>query len=274
MSVVYKRKLSRLKSFSHIYSLDTPICRKRYLYHYISIKHAITMFSKTTNNLRFVEPSIWTDSFEKRFYTADYNTLLHASADAYPRLYAFCNTIQKDSVPSWKMYSSGSEKTIQLKINRSNWLKELNRIATQYECFVYEGLVSYELSEAHLAILHQANYSRGSKIYPVSGHDKLFSKFDLTSYLSLLLFKRDAYKWEDEIRYFLIPNSVEESELFISIDWNEVIEEVRVHPNIGFTELNKLSTALATYIPNCKIAYYDINNGIYTNCNTPIVIEK
>lgn len=48
--------------------------KQMYIYKYMDIETAILCLKN--NNIRFVEPTLWQDKYESRFYTADYSKII------------------------------------------------------------------------------------------------------------------------------------------------------------------------------------------------------
>lgn len=251
---IYKQKSqkTRLKCVRTIGSPNG----KRFIYRYMPIEVFYQCLSN--NNIRFVQPSTWNDQFEKRFYEADYDTKLHASSDTHPKLYALCTTMEKDCEPSWQMCGKGT--LVQVKINRKKFLQALSNYGANKHFLFYEGLANYGIKTEHISILHSPTYLKDGKSYIVKGHDLLFNDFDLDCYLSLLLFKRSAFSYEQEVRYFAIPNTkMHDQELFVDIPWENIVEEVRVSKSISDFEWDSLSNILQDKgINTNKLIKYDI----------------
>lgn len=251
---IYKQKSQKTR-LRGVRSIGSPN-QKRFIYRYMPIDILYQCLSN--NNIRFVQPSTWNDQFEKRFYEADYATKLHASSDTHPKLYALCTTIAKDCEPSWQIYSKSS--MVQIKINRKKFLQLLSNYSASHNIYFYEGLANYGIKAEHISILHKPKYLRGGKSYKVKGHDLLFNNFDLDSYLCLLLLKRSAFSYEQEVRYFAIPKAeMSDSELYVDISWIDIIEEIRVSNSISVFEWDSLINTLRNKGINIsKLIKYDI----------------
>lgn len=236
--------------------------KSRFLYRYIPL-------SCLTESIVFKEPFLWADKFESRFYRANYNQTKYQE---FPKkLYALCTTLKRDSEAAWKMYlPKNGEPLVQLKINRMKWLEHLNKFAAnRYR--IYEGSVNYDLKESHISILHKPTYQRLDKgvlkSHTVTGHDDIFNNFDMDSFMSLLLLKRDAYKYEDEVRYFIVPLEDNEckNEIHLDTNWLPFIEEIR------FATTGK--AAVFGKDSNIKITFFDINKGTYIDSEETITIN-
>ena len=81
----------------------------------------------------------------------------------------------------------------------------------------------------------------------MAGH---FHDFDLASYLSLLLIKRQDFRHEQELRYFLVPGENEmdrKGDLGpreFAVNWKDFLEDVKISEDCSDMELTILSNAL------------------------------
>lgn len=294
MNTKYKHSFSGHWKYPHIH-VEKDLKNVRYIYRYMSWRIFIKCISNET--IRFVEPSKWPDKFESLFYCANYHFNNNDNNIIPPKVYALCTTRERDCEPSWLRYASGGM-TIQIKINRQEWLKSLNqwRKNSKDASFdVYEGSINYDLNEAHIVLLPQPTYSdKNKKIHQTKGYKELFSNFDFNSYLSLLLLKRKAYSYEKEIRYFLISRAKEaqkddyiEPEAVFSTD---IIEEIRYSPDLPkcrfcimlqalrrkgwkIVSQNNKKTIAERNGRQISILSFDINEGTYIDINKPLDIK-
>ena len=92
--------LSRCK---HMNYEDPP----QKIYKYLSIEIAHECIEE--GNIRFSQPSMWNDGYEKRFYISncDYSNIITEKDKSIrvPKLYACCFTQNKTSEAAWKIYS-------------------------------------------------------------------------------------------------------------------------------------------------------------------------
>lgn len=254
MVVKYKRTSERHPQLKNVYLIEDKVTL-RYIYRYIPL-------ASLTQSIEFKEPSQWWDEFEKRFYCAEYDQQKYPG---FPKkLFALCTTANKDSEAGWKMYKHKGP-LIQIKINRRKFIKALS-LYYKENVEIYEGKVNYDIKEAHISKLHLPSYTRTvkriTKIYPVKGHDEIFNNFDMDSYLSLLLLKRDAYSYENEIRYFIVPLDEKcnnKDIISIGMNWLDFIEEIRC----SSYNKNRVLKVIEGY--NIKLSVFNINKGTYIN---------
>ena len=243
----------------------------RFIYKYMNLEAAI--MSLTNGTIRFVEPHTWQDKFEGRFYNASYAQVKGAAGNTPPVL-ACCLTHAPVNEAAWRVYSSGEKglgaHCVQFKINKKAFREAVAKNSKGF-C-LYEGLVNYELDEYEIQHLHQR--------YTPSGKDnelylQFFQDFDLASYLSLLLIKRQAFRHEQELRYFLVPGE-DEMELKgdlvskdIKVQWKDFLVDVKVDEGCSDLEMAILSNALKLQ----GIAIEPSRDYIYAAAEEPITIE-
>ena len=198
------------------------------------------IISLTKGTIRFVEPYTWPDKFEGRFYNASYVQVEGASGNTPPVL-ACCLT----HAPA----------------------KSAKGFA------LYEGLVNYELDDYNILHLHERYSSVGTEKELFL---EFFKDFDLASYLSLLLIKRQAFRHEQELRYFLVPgeNEMDLKGDFgakdLSVCWTDFLEDVKISEDCTDTELVILTNVLRLQ----NIMIEPKRQYIYAADEDPITIDS
>ena len=259
------KSIKRFKTASNCYYIGD---RKKqlYMYKYMDIETAIKCLKG--RNIMFVEPILWPDKYESRFYTANYSKIVKDFNNITPKLYACCFTFSRASEAAWKTYSY--EKTglasrcVQFRINKRLFREALNRFAKENQCKIYEGPIDYSLTDFQINNVH----------LPSSGmlYDQVFKvNFKLNNYLSLLLIKRQAFNYENEYRYFIVPNNgVADENIFPIIPWSDIIVEVKVDKECSDIEIEILSKYLQESGVKLKPTRFDL----YSNPDDKITIEK
>ena len=218
-----------------------------YFYKYMDLESAL--LSLRNGNLRFVEPTRWEDKYEGRFYNANYHNVSKNICD-YPFLFSCCMTVKPHNEAAWKVYSYGKiglgAHCVQFKINRNQFRKELISSKKTENSDIYEGLVTY-IGEEIISNIHEKTYKDyKGRVHPNENYQSFFSRFDRISYLNLLLLKRDYFRHENEVRFFIVPSNAtgikgklsrkNGKEIYgsysdVNIDWSNVIEEIRIDSN-------------------------------------------
>lgn len=226
----------KVKEYPHVGILsptneDSPLKGKRKLYKFLDLE---SFFKTLDNGLMFSEPYCWPDKFESRFYHANFS---HLSCDEpMPRqVFACCMTTAKCSEVAWKNYlriASGSNQLacpycVRLTLKRAPLLKLFSQWAKNNGGFaIYEGGIEY-YRRFTIENMHLPNQKGSTGI-----HNAFFRKgvFTLDDFLSLLLIKRDDFKHEEEVRYFVVPKErIPVCRHFIKLtklDWSQIIENI------------------------------------------------
>ena len=226
------------------------------LYKYLNLDTAVRCLNG--ESIVFAEPVLWKDEYESRFYSADYSEVLDSLPDRFlPKpIFACCFTTVEYSEPAWMVYSYGEQglghKCIELKLNFSKLKRALSDFLKDHDFSIYCGKVDYHSND----FINSLHYQSSDE------YNDLFGSFSLESFLSLLLVKRKAYRYEDEYRVFIVPNKpkafdelrrkgkiIEQEKngkkyykLIVDIKWREVIEDIKYDSSFTESEIEILRT--------------------------------
>lgn len=233
------------------YYVHNELIRQQIVYKYLSIDGFVKCLED--GDILFQEPNGWNDQYESRYYKAEYRNITTSLNDT-PRLFAACFTREEDCEASWKVYSSGNglkSRCIQLKIDIRALREQLCLSARKgkndkkLKCKVYEGRVSYKLQEEAISEL----YKKDSPYYGI-----FFDSFGIDYFLGLLLYKRPAYEYEKEIRFFMVPNSVSQrsngrkvEKLKVDVSWKNLIKGVRIDKRCSASEIAVMKAICEKY---------------------------
>lgn len=266
LEAYYSRRATsptRLTAYERITTNDAKIKeevkeRKYYtkVYKYMTIEaFLVSLYAKTW---RFFEPNKWNDKFEQRFYCADYK--IPEAEHMTPQLFATCVTREKNSEAAWKVYSHGQglgSHCVQLELNIDKLRTELIKNGVK----IAELPVEYK-DEHYIMELHNKNKSKDYAAY--------FSSFSLEKFLKLLTLKRDAYRYEQEVRLFAIPKGNaprstgnDSLSMDLAIDWSKVIRKARLDEACTDAELISIQQACFSAGINPIIDHYTFI------CNVP-----
>lgn len=239
-------------------------------YKYLDLETALLCLKN--KSIRFAEPTRWEDKYEGRFYQANYENVCN-DPSCSPLLYACCMTYKQNNEAAWKLYSYGKTglgaHCVQFKINRHKFRQQLaksGQVKSGYT--IFEGKVLY-CREDVINGIHKKKYktSNGSEVEN-ENYNKFFDSFNLFKYLNLLLLKRDYFKHENEIRFFIIPNDVGKPKakqsqkggikvygdtLDVNIDWADVLEEIKIDEKCTDLEYEIFKDACLSLLPPFEI---------------------
>lgn len=267
MSII--KPLEKFKSYSKSYKIikyDNPKSRVRFLYKYMDLETAIICLKNMS--IRFVQPSEWPDKYERHFYNADYSNVT-SEKHIIPKVWACCFTTSKMCEASWNTYRYGKtglgNKCVKFQISRSRFREMICK-----DCRVaysVEGLMNYDLSDYDIQFLHKKKSNYYNEIFN--------TPFTLEKYLSLLLIKRSAFNYENEFRFMITSNKINEnvSKVFITIDWSKLIEKVEIDKDATEVEIE----ILKHYLHNAGVPEKVINETkcvkLYDDPIEKVIIE-
>ena len=130
---------------------------------------------------------------------------------------------------------------------------ELGKYAEIEDCAVYQGYVDYRIHADDLKEI----FKKDSRYYKI-----FFEDFSLMNYLSLLLLKRNAFSYEQETRFFVIPNSQDVNDVIdIPIPLNKVVNRIILSPNYNRNQkkTNELIELCRDHDLDCDIVISELS---------------
>lgn len=171
-------------------------------------------------------PAEWKDPFERRFIEAKYTIGL--KEEGFPlsgRVFCSCFTQTQTSEAHWNTYMNG-QIGISFNIKRDKLLKILDNLL---DCEVYIGAVSYQRTkDIEKKKLLEIDYLKTVSPFGLSNRELQ---------IKLLLLKRIAFQYENEIRILVVKkNKTKEKGIkipFGSIVPNGLIDRITIDPSVG-----------------------------------------
>lgn len=252
----------------------------RSFYKYLNLETALKCIGN--NTIQFVEPSRWKDQYERRFYEADYS-LQDAKDEECPLLYSTCVTTTRFNEPSWVIYTYGKTGEgaccVEFQLNKRKFRQQLVKALCEMtqsnkknkiDYKVYEGVVMYCSQPMIDRIHYKQVLEKGAYV-----DNKYYLKYVerrgentkyLDNYLNLLLMKREAFKHENETRFFIVQSDkmgcekAQKSDnnglggaILLRIDWVDIIEKVYINAKENSEEYKKLKEALFSKVQEKKL---------------------
>lgn len=222
------------------------------LYKYMPLVYALDLLQN--HHLWFANPEVWGDPYERRFLKANFHR--NNNVTSFPwkgRVFCTCFTTTAASEAHWNR-GNREDMNVQLHFNREEILNELKKLPQNMH--VYIGKVEYmrtrDISKSDL-----------SKI-PFKNPKPTITNID--DYCArLLLLKRNAFLYEEEIRIMIV---VESSEFYDSngsyfLDWHggqtTMIQKITLSPLMSEASNSKLRDFLGVHY-NIPI----VNSLLYT----------
>lgn len=206
---------------------------KKLLHKYMPLERVLEMLTNQT--LWFANPTIWKDPFEKRFIENVYN--IGGAQKSFPwkdRVYCMCTTQTATSEAYWNAYSA-EEIGVSIKFNRQVLLNELERLAAAGNR-IYIGKVQYQKTQVIKGLLSNNPFLNPSGT-PITSLGTEEMK------VRLLLLKRLAYQYENEIRFFIVRNKTAKqngTSLKYNIPNTDLIDSISLDPRIGLLTVDLL----------------------------------
>lgn len=193
------------------------------LYRFISLERLLETLND--NQLTFINPAKWDDPYEKAFLNAKY--YLKGKPMTLPitdKLYCLCWTGTSSSEAYWKGYSAFND-SVRISVLTENLLDALSSIK---DFNVWIGKVKYvktnEILEAK---------SKKNKTMILS----LFTPRIAEQHIKLVLLKRLAFQYEDEIRIILTPkigySNPDKNFFKLGIEPVDLFDGYMLHPKFG-----------------------------------------
>lgn len=194
--------------------------------------------------LWFANPTTWKDPFESRFINATYGKF--GQFPLKDRCWATCITPERTVEAQWNMYSD-NQLGVQIVFNKKTLLGCICKFADQNNMDVYIGKVQYESQEDIKSSVTSPTFNKliGTP-FCLSNRDSLIRTFFL---------KRNAYRYENEIRILLVLRdgakfSADDSNMGIKVPVNKAtFNRLVLSPN---TE-EKASTLLKGAISSFRV---------------------
>ena len=202
---------------------ETDFLSKKVIYKYMPLEFALNSLKE--KYLWFVNPAVWKDPFEKKFINAEYNN--SGKNIEFPlkgRVFCTCMTQTRTSEAYWNAYNGG-QLGISFTFSREKLLEVLNDFSKKSDFEIYIGKVIY----LHTPELKQKDLSAISVF-------KSDFKWNKETQLQLLLLKRIAFEYENEIRIIAVKKYKTKEDgikLPYTLKTNELFKRVTLDPNIG-----------------------------------------
>lgn len=181
-------------------------------------------FVKSVDNkeLVFVSPETWYDPFEQLYYGIDCSSRGYNTEDIACMCVSEKSSTNEDAC--WRVYAGTNSKTVRVSIEKEILLQLLDDYSDSEDYEVYIGKVNYDFEKKDIKGLHNTSSPYYNGYFPAT--------MEVEHYLSLMLLKRSAFNYENEVRIFLVRNSISEKLLKIPCDYkaNKIVSNVMLSP--------------------------------------------
>lgn len=187
-----------LTGYKHIHMLNgyTFPTKKSTVFKYMPLERFVQSVDK--GELVFVSPGAWYDPFEQRYWGIDCSSHGYNTEDIACLCVSEKSSTNEDA--SWRVYSDAKNKTVRLSIERDKLLSLLDGYATSEGLEVYIGNVDYSFEKKEIEKIYLPSSPYYSRYFP--------TVMTREHYLSLMLLKRGAFKYENEVRIFIVKDKL------------------------------------------------------------------
>lgn len=193
--------------------IDESLQDSAWIYHYLEYPHALSIFSE--DRLRLANPIKWPDPYENGWY----KTLFERTGPFHQTsAYALCWSRSHFDEPAWRM--AGFQRTnpiLRIRCRVRDILAAARALAQQRPGSFFTGKVCYEREEAL--------WRRAKAMRP--GEMKEVTRIAANS----LLRKRNAFRFEKEVRTLWLDREPQNTALFLPIEAKSVVKQVMCSPH-------------------------------------------
>ena len=190
---------SVLPGYSHIHMLNGYAFPKdkSTVFKYMPLDRLVK--SVENNELVFVSPNAWYDPFEQLYYGVDCSSRGYITEDIACMCVSEKSSTNEDA--SWRVYADSSDKAVRVSIDQTALLNLLEDYASTNGFKVYIGKVDYSFEKKEIKSLHTPSSVNHSTYFP--------NYMSREHYLSVMLLKRKAFQYENEVRIFLVKDKID-----------------------------------------------------------------
>ncbi|MER9683496.1 hypothetical protein NKJ23_30070 [Mesorhizobium sp. M0184] len=212
-----------------------PALTKPFLYHMLEWRYARMIFE--TNRLRLSPVRAWQDPYEQWWCDCLFNRPGPLS-EFQP--YGSCWTTGAHDEPRWRMAGFGPEK-----------VTPIVRIRVRVDAMVNaaKGLIK---NNAGSAFLGRVLYRDAQTLVDLARSVSEGSKKEVTRMAAtMLLHKRLAFKFEEEVRLLWMEKQASEEAVYISIETNTFIDQVMITPHATPVEIESIKQQMKPFGVQC-----------------------
>ena len=197
--------------------VDDTLKMDGFIYHFLPWPHARAILEN--KRLRLSPIRSWDDPYEK--WWCDH--LFRLDNLSTTNAYGTCWTSNSFAEPSWRMAAFGrSDPIVRIRCNKRALLKAARNSANRTSGEFYIGRI---------------RYCETKRIIILANRKFLMLQDSPTQFAaSMLLHKRNAFKFENEVRLLWLDEGIPRNEYFIDIDLGNTISQVMTSPYATWKE--------------------------------------
>lgn len=231
---------------------EADFLSKKLLFKFMPLEYALNTLKG--HHLWFANPCTWLDPFEKRFIENKY--IIGGTEKDYPwkgRVFCMCMTEKSTSEAYWNTYAN-NDIGVSFKFKRKELLNSLKNYARTTNSMVFIGKVVYQKTNVITGKIADNPFllnDDGSKIASLGA---------METKARLLLLKREAFHYEEEIRFFIVKQKVtkERGFYFDYVTPNvDIIDGLTLDPRLG-----ELTTELLKDVFSHNYGFMPVNKRV------------
>lgn len=192
---------------------DEELSPSASIHHYLEYPHALSIFAD--DRLRLTCPGGWTDPYEGRWWQGLFERPGPLQATS---AYALCWSRSRFDEPAWRMVGFGRTNTlVRIRCRVDSLLAAASALASQRPGSFFIGKVRYE----HERVLQRRSDAQ---------HGKELKEVTRAA-ANLLLRKRQAFRFEREVRALWLDGEPQNRGLFLPIDAQATVTQVTCSPH-------------------------------------------
>lgn len=195
---------------------------KSTVFKYMPLERFVQSVEK--KQLVFVNPETWYDPFEQLYHGIDCSIKGYKCEDIACMCVSEKSSTNEDA--SWRVYAGSNNKTVRLSIEKTVLFALLDDYAKHNDYHVYIGKVNYTFDKNEIMRLHEKKARHHQDFFP--------KKMKREHYLSVMLLKRKAFSYENEVRIFLVKDNISFDNKLVKIDCdykaNRLVSNVMLSP--------------------------------------------
>ncbi len=207
--------------------LKQLIKKHEYIYRYLPMEHLLD--SLQNNKMVFINPGKWNDPFDNYLFKLAKKKSVNSFTS---NLFCQCITLNPHSQAYWKTYG-GNGFAARLQIKTAKYLNKIKNYGSPF----WIGKMKY-LRESILITDMKAIPNLKSDLSKMTVSDGFLKAFFL---------KRKPFEYENEMRLLIKSNPTINGLKKIKIDNSNLIEEIRLDPNMGKSEEKAWKDYLKTF---------------------------
>ena len=187
-----------VKGYEHVHMLNGYSFPKdkKTVFKYMPMNRFVK--SVDDQELVFVSPETWYDPFEQLYYGIDCLPKGYKTEDIACMCVSEKSSTNEDAC--WRVYAGTNNKTVRISLEQDKLLQLLDNYATNNGYEVYIGRVNYAFEKQEIKKLCNHSSKHYTMFFP-----KTMSR---EHYLSLMLLKRKSFLYENEVRIFLVKDTI------------------------------------------------------------------